>query len=216
VLAVLDAKSGKVVGSAKITEHVDQAAIDLTTHTIYCAGAGWLSVLRATPAGAEFVGNVKTADTAKNVAVDPATHAVWTTFTDGKNSYAQSFVRPDPFARGERNRGAPRFPVKKLLIISFVLALALFGGWRIAPRAGWRIRHDGSPRRISRHGPRHDGGDDEEMDRGVPQRQPGAKISFTVADVDARDRIAIGAETAEMFAAATSRSRANTTMSRGA
>ena len=94
VLAVLDAKSGKVIGSAKITEHVDQAAIDLSTHTIYCAGAGWLSVVRATATGAELVGNVKTADTAKNAAVDPVTHAVWTTFTDGKKSYAQSFVRP--------------------------------------------------------------------------------------------------------------------------
>jgi len=94
VLAVLDTKSGHVIGSAKITEHVDQAAFDATTHTIYCAGPGSLSVVRATSTGAELVGNVKTADTAKNVAVDPKTHAVWTTFTDGKNSYAQSFVAP--------------------------------------------------------------------------------------------------------------------------
>lgn len=93
-LAVLDAKSGKSIGSAKITEHVDQAAIDLATHTIYCAGAGWMSVLRATAAGAELIGNVKTAATAKNVAVDPLTHAVWTTYTDGKKSYAQSYTRP--------------------------------------------------------------------------------------------------------------------------
>ena len=32
------------------------------------------------------------------------------------------------------------------------------------------------------------------------QRQPGAKISFAVAQIDARDRIAIGPETAEVFA----------------
>ncbi len=94
VLAVLDVKSGRVIGSAKITAHVDQAAIDLASHTIYCAGAGWLSVVRATAAGAELIGNVPTAETAKNVAVDPQTHVVWTTFTDGKKSYAQSFVRP--------------------------------------------------------------------------------------------------------------------------
>jgi DNA-binding beta-propeller fold protein YncE len=94
VLAVLDTKSGKVIGTAKITEHVDQAAIDLANHAVYCAGPNWLSVVRTTATGADFVGNVATAETAKNVAVDPATHAVWTTYTDGKHSYAQSFVRP--------------------------------------------------------------------------------------------------------------------------
>ncbi len=30
------------------------------------------------------------------VAVDPATHAVWTTYTDGKSSYAKFWVPPHP------------------------------------------------------------------------------------------------------------------------
>lgn len=94
LLAVIDVKSGKVISSAKIAEHVDQAAFDPVKGLIYAAGPDALSVLRATPAGAEFLGNVKTAATAKNVAIDPATHAVWTTYTDGKHSYAQSFVQP--------------------------------------------------------------------------------------------------------------------------
>lgn len=94
ILAVLDVKSGKVIGTARITEHVDQAAFDPVKGLIYAAGPNALSVLRATAAGAEFIGNVQTAETAKNVAVDPTTHAVWTTYTDGKNSYAQSFVLP--------------------------------------------------------------------------------------------------------------------------
>ena len=42
------------------------------------------------------LGSVKTAATAKNVTVDPKTHAVWTTYTDGVNSYAQSWVVPGP------------------------------------------------------------------------------------------------------------------------
>lgn len=94
VLAVLDTKSGKVIGTAKITEHVDQAAFDPAKGLIYAAGPKELSVVRVTAAGAEFVGNVATNETAKNVAVDPATHAVWTTYTDGKDSFAQSFLQP--------------------------------------------------------------------------------------------------------------------------
>ena len=94
ILAVLDVKSGQVIGTAKITEHVDQAAFDPVKGLIYAAGPNALSVLRATDAGAEFIGNVATAETAKNVAVDPATHAVWTTYTDGKHSYAQSYIQP--------------------------------------------------------------------------------------------------------------------------
>ena len=94
VLAILDLKTGKVIGSVKITEHVDQAAIDPALGLVYCAGANFLSVVKVTGSGAVLVGNVPTSATAKNVAVDSKTHAVWTTYTDGTNSYAQSWLQP--------------------------------------------------------------------------------------------------------------------------
>lgn len=91
-LAAIDSKTGKLVGSAAIAPAVDQAVFDPSTKRIYCACTGVMSVVQETADGLAALGNVKSADTAKNVAVDPATHAVWTTFTDGKNSYAKSWL----------------------------------------------------------------------------------------------------------------------------
>ncbi len=73
-LVALDAKSGKVIGSTEITHHVDQIAYDAGTKRIFCAGPGQMSVVQATKDGVKFLGNVASADTAKNVAVDPAPH----------------------------------------------------------------------------------------------------------------------------------------------
>lgn len=91
ILAVIDSGTGKMIGSVGIAKGVDQAAFDPLTGRIYCACADWMSVARETSDGAEFLGNVASAKTAKNVAVDPVTHAVWTTFTDGANSYVKSW-----------------------------------------------------------------------------------------------------------------------------
>ncbi len=93
-LVAFDATTGKVLASTDIVEHVDQIAFDAEQRRVYCAGPGSMSVVDETDDGLRTVGTVTTAETAKNVAVDPNTHAVWTTYTDGKNSYAQSFVHP--------------------------------------------------------------------------------------------------------------------------
>jgi DNA-binding beta-propeller fold protein YncE len=90
-LAVLDAKTGKLIASAPIAGKVDQIAFDPATRRIYCACADWMSVVQETDQGVVFLGNVRTAATAKNVAVDPQTHEVWTTYTDGTNSYAKAW-----------------------------------------------------------------------------------------------------------------------------
>ena len=90
-LAVLDSKTGKVIGSTSIVEKVDQNVFDPITRRIYCAGPGFMSVVQETDSGFEFLGNVPTAETAKNVAVDPENHVIWTTYTDGTNSYAKSW-----------------------------------------------------------------------------------------------------------------------------
>lgn len=91
-LAVVDSKTGKLVTTVKIAEGVDQNAFDPSTKRIYCAAANALSVVQETADGAKFLGDVTTAATAKNVAVDPANHSVWTTYTDGTNSYAKQFT----------------------------------------------------------------------------------------------------------------------------
>ena len=69
----IDTHTGQVVASTKITSKVDQIAFDETTRMIFCAGPDHLSVVRATAEGVEFVGNVDSASSAKNVAVDPTT-----------------------------------------------------------------------------------------------------------------------------------------------
>jgi DNA-binding beta-propeller fold protein YncE len=92
-LVALDTGSGKVVATASIVEHVDQIAFDPSTRRIFCAGPGAMSVVQATDDGLTSLGQVATNATAKNVAVDLKTHAVWTTFTDGKDSFAKSWTQ---------------------------------------------------------------------------------------------------------------------------
>ncbi|MDB6170678.1 MAG: hypothetical protein JWM88_3542 [Verrucomicrobia bacterium] len=91
VLAIVDMTTGKVIGSSKIAEKVDQATFDPATRRIYCAATGWLSVVQETADGAEFLGSVESHATARNVTVDPKTDMVWTTYTDGAKSYAKSW-----------------------------------------------------------------------------------------------------------------------------
>lgn len=90
-LAVIDIKSGSVIAAPAFAALVDQAVFDPATRRIYCACTGQLSILQETDDGAQFLGNVVTTDTAKNVAVDPATDDVWTTYTNGTTSFAQSW-----------------------------------------------------------------------------------------------------------------------------
>jgi DNA-binding beta-propeller fold protein YncE len=95
-LVVIDTKSGLVTGSVDIAPKVDQIAFDTVGGLVYCAGADKMSVVRTTGAKVTAVGDLLTAATAKNVAVDPATRAVWTTYTDGKSSFAKSWMPPQP------------------------------------------------------------------------------------------------------------------------
>jgi DNA-binding beta-propeller fold protein YncE len=93
-LVVIDLASGRVIASVAIVTKVDQIAFDPGLRRIYCAASDTLSVVQATPEGAVFLGNVASFPGAKNVAVDAKSHAVWTTYTDGKNAYAKSWVLP--------------------------------------------------------------------------------------------------------------------------
>jgi YVTN family beta-propeller protein len=95
-LAVIDTKTGSLTQAIDIVPKVDQIAFDAAGGLLYCAGADKMSVIRADGAKLATVGELATAATAKNVAIDPATRAVWTTYTDGKKSFAKSWVPPQP------------------------------------------------------------------------------------------------------------------------
>lgn len=92
-LAVVDARTGKLITSVDTAPYVDQAIFEPSTRRIYCACAGKMSVVQETEEGAKFLGNVPTAPTSKNVAVDPKTHSIWSCYTDGKDSYAQEYIQ---------------------------------------------------------------------------------------------------------------------------
>ena len=95
-LVVLDTQSGTSTAAVDIVPKVDQIAYDATAGFLYCAGADKMSVVSTSGTKVASVGEIATAATAKNVAVDSSTHAVWTTYTDGKSSFAKSWLPAKP------------------------------------------------------------------------------------------------------------------------
>jgi YVTN family beta-propeller protein len=95
-LVVIDTKTGTVTNFIDIVLKVDQIAFDASGELLYCAGADKMSVVRTSGGKVVALGDLPTAATAKNVAVDPQTRAVWTTYTDGKSSFAKSWLPPQP------------------------------------------------------------------------------------------------------------------------
>jgi DNA-binding beta-propeller fold protein YncE len=95
-LVVIDTKTGSVTDTVDIVQKVDQIAFGASSGLVYCAGADKMSVVRTTGGKVLLLGDVTTAATAKNVAVDPATQNVWTTYTDGKSSFAKAWKAPKP------------------------------------------------------------------------------------------------------------------------
>jgi len=95
-LVVIDTKTGSATGSVEIVPKVDQIAFDAVGGLVYCAGADKISVVLTTGGKIAPLGDVTSAATAKNVAVDPTTRVVWSTYTDGKSSFAKSWTPPNP------------------------------------------------------------------------------------------------------------------------
>jgi len=95
-LVAIDTTTGSAIGSVDIVAKVDQIAFDAPGGLLYCAGTGKMSVVRTSGGKLSLLGDLTTAATAKNVAVDPATRAVWTTYTNGKSSFAAAWSAPQP------------------------------------------------------------------------------------------------------------------------
>jgi DNA-binding beta-propeller fold protein YncE len=94
-LAVLDARTGKVVASVEIANNVDQVGFDPEKRRVYCGSStGVVSVVEETDDGARLVANVKTAPGAKSIAVDPKRHAVWTCYGSPQASYLIRLAAP--------------------------------------------------------------------------------------------------------------------------
>ena len=95
-LVAIDTATGKVTASADIVAKVDQIAFDSVGGLVYSAGPDQMSVTGTAGGKLSPLGEIATAGTAKNVAVDPTTRTVWTTYTDGKSSFAKSWQPPKP------------------------------------------------------------------------------------------------------------------------
>jgi len=95
-LVAIDTTNGTVTATADITAKVDQIAFDAGSGLVYCAGPARMSVVMAAPGKLAVAGSIVTFPSARNVAVDLETHAVWTTYTDGKSSFATSWLQAKP------------------------------------------------------------------------------------------------------------------------
>jgi YVTN family beta-propeller protein len=95
-LVAIDTATGSVTGSVDVVPKIDQIAFDATGGLVYCAGTDKMSVVRTSGGQLTLLGDLATAATARNVAIDPATRAVWTTYTDGKSSFARAWSAPQP------------------------------------------------------------------------------------------------------------------------
>jgi YVTN family beta-propeller protein len=93
-LVMIDSTTGVALGSIDIAAKVDQIAFDSAGGLVYCAGADHMTAISTGGGKLAAFGDVPTAPSAKNVAIDPATRAVWTTYSEGKNSYAKSWLPP--------------------------------------------------------------------------------------------------------------------------
>lgn len=92
MLAVVDSKTGRVTASVAIAPGTDQIDFDPRRQRIYCASRGFISVVQETADGARILGNVPSPRGAHTLAVDPATGAVWVSYSNPSGSYLEKFT----------------------------------------------------------------------------------------------------------------------------
>jgi DNA-binding beta-propeller fold protein YncE len=97
-LVAVDSTTGKVVATADIAQKVDQIAYDAKAGVLFAAGAGAITVIRVNGTTLTSAGEIQTPAGARTTAVDPATGAVWITYSDGKSSFAKSWTVQAPSA----------------------------------------------------------------------------------------------------------------------
>ena len=90
-LVAIDTGTGVVSASIDIVAKVDQIAFNAAAGLVYCAGPGKISVVAVSAGKLVDAGSIPTSPSARNVAVEAATGTFWTTYTDGRNSFARSW-----------------------------------------------------------------------------------------------------------------------------
>jgi DNA-binding beta-propeller fold protein YncE len=86
-LVAIDKTTGNVAFSCDIKPGVDQIAFDGKTRRVFCACKGFVSVVSVTPQGLTNIGDIAVPDSAHTLAIDPASHAPWISYSDKTNSY---------------------------------------------------------------------------------------------------------------------------------
>ena len=90
-LVAIDIKTGKIIATADIEPGVDQIAYDAGNKRIYCACKNFVSVVEETDEGTKSLANIPAPAGAHTLTVDPATHLVWISYADDKDSYLMAF-----------------------------------------------------------------------------------------------------------------------------
>ena len=94
-VVMLDENTGKVLSSVAIPPgYVDQIAFDQSAQRLYCAcgDAGMIAVVQESGQAITLAGNVASHPKSHTLAVDPATHAVWISYSDVTGAYLQEFL----------------------------------------------------------------------------------------------------------------------------
>ena len=96
LLVAMDLLSGRCLGSAAVPRACGQIAFDPgpdpRAGRLYCAGVDALAVVQASGGRLSSLGRIFTTGTARAVAVDGRTHAVWMAFTDAEDGYIRSWL----------------------------------------------------------------------------------------------------------------------------
>jgi DNA-binding beta-propeller fold protein YncE len=91
MLVSIDLVSGKVLSQVAIAPGVDQIVLDPEKKRVYCACKSFISVVDSSTPVLKSLANVPAPAGAHTLTLDPATHAVWISFMDSKQSYLQKF-----------------------------------------------------------------------------------------------------------------------------
>ena len=91
-LVVFDIKTNKQIAVVDIARGVDQIAFDPGNKRIYSACKGFISVVEETADGARLLANIPAPAGIHTLTVDPATHTVWASYADAKDSYLAAFT----------------------------------------------------------------------------------------------------------------------------
>ena len=92
-VGLFDLSTGQILGSADVSNRVDEIAYDPTLHRVYCAsGLGTISVVSVDHKRLARLSSLTSFLGAHSIAVDSQTHTVWIAFAKNDKAYVQAFT----------------------------------------------------------------------------------------------------------------------------